>query len=121
MVFTDRTLKEDEFHLIPHIFPFLVLANPPEEFTRQIGMIYEYVDQAGPRTFSQDGSRPMPIFFSAKFLNHNDSFRVARLFFALKKTGEDSLDGALEKANQEIQEHEQNHVLETGVKNENGT
>jgi hypothetical protein len=68
-------------------------------------MIYEYVDKAGPRTFAENGSRPMPIFFSAQFLNHEDSYRVYRLFRALKKSGEDGLDAALTAANEEIKKH----------------
>ncbi len=72
-VFTDRHLPEnDDGTLLGLVFVGLKLAAlsgntiPPEE-TAQIGMIYEYVDKAGPRSVNG-----YPSFLSFHFLHRDD-------------------------------------------------
>lgn len=84
LVFTDRNIENPSD--VPRVFVPLVLmgeeqieefrANPP-------GMIYEYMDKAGP--WAIDG---MPIFFSFRFISKEDTKRVNKKYIQIKEAVE---------------------------------
>lgn len=84
LVFTDRHIKNpDDIHRV--FIPLTLMkeeqieefkANPP-------GMIYEYMEKAGPMSING-----MPIFFSFRFLNQEDSKKVFDKYNKIKEAVE---------------------------------
>lgn len=80
-VFTDRHVRNPDDIL--RVFMPLVLFKEEqiEEFKANIpGMIYEYMDKAGP--MSIDG---MPMFCSFRFLSKEDAKKVDEKYLQIKK------------------------------------
>lgn len=87
LVFTDRHIREFDF---PTVFGMVFMpvmlgafADTTEEYRNDIGMIYEYIDKAGPRSING-----YPIFFSMCYINKHDAQivweKVAKIEEALK-------------------------------------
>ena len=84
LVFTDRHI--DNPNDVPRVFAALMLmgeeqidelkANPP-------GMIYEYMEKAGPM-----GINGMPIFFSFRFIGQEDAKKVNKKYIQIKEAVE---------------------------------
>lgn len=73
-IFTDWNIK-DHNNMTSMVFMPIALgafAEWTEEEGKEIGMIYEYMDKAGPRSING-----MPIFFSLSVINHADADKVA--------------------------------------------
>ena len=82
-VFTDRHIKPNEQDLLPSIFmPFFFMnKEQSEEFAkRDIGMLYEYMDKAGPRSING-----YPIFFSFQVLEMSEIERLLPMVDALNE------------------------------------
>lgn len=80
LVFTDMHLNNPVN--LPRVFMPLALLNKEQmdEFKGNLpGMIYEYMDRAGP--MSIDG---MPMFLSFRFLNQEDAKKVNEKFIQIK-------------------------------------
>jgi len=99
-VFTDKHIPE-EFRdqiTLDRIFLNLAFTDPRAGLAswfkeQNITMVYEFMQESGPRGFSIGGSPTFPNFFSCKFLNHSDQKRLAeimkRLVDALSDPGEE--------------------------------
>lgn len=61
VVFTDRQCKGE--NLLPMVFMPLALVGIPKNLVGKVGLVYEYMDKAGPRSING-----MPMFFSCRFL-----------------------------------------------------
>lgn len=75
LVFTDRHIREYDF---PTVFGMIFMpvmlgafADTTQEYRDDIGMIYEYIDKAGPRSING-----YPIFFSMCYINKADAIKV---------------------------------------------
>ena len=70
LVFTDRHLPKGDSHQFLATFMVLALMDPEKlnEVAGEIGMVYEYLDKAGPRSVNG-----YPSFFSCNFLNKSDT------------------------------------------------
>lgn len=85
LIFTDRHVQRHED--VPSVFMPLILlkeedieklkANPP-------GMIYEYLDQAGPRAING-----MPVFWSFRMIGTEDATKVMERYKKIKQAVED--------------------------------
>jgi hypothetical protein len=94
-VFSDRHIPEHEKHLISAVFMPLALGALSEydqETTKQISMLYEYIDQAGPR-----GINGMPIFGSVRILWADEAEKMLKYFEEYKAIKEQFLNSANEK------------------------
>jgi len=86
LIFTDRHVQRSED--VPSVFMPLIFmneenieklkANPP-------GMIYEYFDKAGPRSING-----MPIFWSFRMINVEDTAKVMERYKRIKQAVEDA-------------------------------
>jgi len=84
LVFTDRHIKNlDDISRV--FMPLALLSGAQiEEFKVDMpGMIYEYIDKAGP--LSIDG---MPMFLSFRCLNQEDEKKVYEKYLQIKKAVE---------------------------------
>lgn len=87
-VFTERHINENDVRLLQSIFMPLVLgalSGITEEQQKQVGMIYEYLEKAGPRSVNG-----YPVFFSMKILHIDDSEEVWDMYFKMKKAVENA-------------------------------
>jgi hypothetical protein len=78
LVFTNNHLPQDEPMLLGAVFMPLVMMNDEQQkdFTdKQPGMVYEYLDKAGPRSFNG-----FPMFMSFQFVTV-DEYEKLRGFY----------------------------------------
>lgn len=81
IVFTDRHIKNPDD--ISRVFMPLVLLKKEqiEEFkVNPPGLIYEYMDRAGPMSING-----MPMFYSFRFLNQEDAKKVNDKYLQIKE------------------------------------
>lgn len=73
-VFTDRHLRENEIPMLGQVFMPIIFMDPAEfkRISKDIGMIYEYNKEAGPRAING-----LPLFMSCKFLSKEECTRIA--------------------------------------------
>lgn len=86
LVFTDRHIKNPED--ISRVFMPLVLLKEEqiEEFKADMpGMIYEYMENAGPMAI--DG---MPMFLSFRYISKEDAKKVDEKYIQIKKAVENA-------------------------------
>ena len=81
LIFTDRNVQIKEG--IPKVFVPLMLMG--KEFINElqeipVGMIYEYMDKAGPRSING-----MPIFMSFKFIDVKDQKKVIEIYNKIRE------------------------------------
>jgi hypothetical protein len=80
-VFTDRHIQD--FNIVPMVFMPLALGaigDLSEEDAKDVGMIYEYLSEAGPRSING-----YPMFTSCRLLNKDDTKKVWSLYEEVKK------------------------------------
>lgn len=80
LVFTDRHIQNPDD--VPRVFIPLVLLKKEqiEELNvRSIGMIYEYIDKAGPMSING-----MPMFLSLRMLSQEDAKKVNEKYLLIK-------------------------------------
>jgi len=65
LVFTDRQIQQP--HLMPVVFVPLVFMVGEKKWADQIGLVYEYLDKAGPRAING-----MPMFMSMRVVPKED-------------------------------------------------
>lgn len=87
-IYTDRHIPEGE-SLAMVFMPIALGAfqNTTEEEIKNIGLIYEYLDQAGPRSING-----MPNFFSFKMLTRSETESVITHYDAYKKLKENFMN-----------------------------
>lgn len=86
IIFTDRHIKNPDD--IYRVFIPLVLLNEEqiEKFNAdKHGMIYEYMDKAGPRSING-----MPMFLSLRLLSQEDAKKVDEKYIQIKKAVENA-------------------------------
>lgn len=84
LIFTDRHIQNPDD--ISRVFMPLVLMKEEqiEEFrTNPPGMIYEYMEKAGPMSING-----MPMFLSFRFLNQEDAKKVDKKYIQIKEAVE---------------------------------
>jgi len=81
-IFCDRMIREgDGGRMIGAIFlPLMLGAIKSEEDAKDIGMVYEYLSEAGPRSING-----YPIFFSCKFLRADEMEKFNEYYEAYHK------------------------------------
>lgn len=84
-IFCDAMISEhDGSRMIGAIFlPLMLGAITSEEDAKDIGMVYEYLSEAGPRSING-----YPIFFSCKFLRKNEMEKFHEYYNAYKNLKE---------------------------------
>ena len=70
-VFTSLHLEGDDMNLLGHIFTPCLFGALEEIDTSNLGLIYEYLDKAGPRSING-----YPTFFSMKILSMADNEKL---------------------------------------------
>ncbi len=72
-MFTDKQIPEYDQHLIFSIFMPLTFIKDDQwkEFVKDLGMVYEYFDQAGMRSING-----YPMFMSLRYLNREDTEKL---------------------------------------------
>lgn len=75
LVFTDRHISG--LNSLPMVFMPLAIMSAKKEWIDQVGLIYEYLDKAGPRSING-----MPMFMSMKIVPKAD---VKELYDYMKK------------------------------------
>ena len=76
-IFTDRQCPPES---LPMVFMPIALGAFKEDFDiNKIGLIYEYIDKAGPRSING-----MPCFMSFRWINRDDFDRVVVKFNEVK-------------------------------------
>lgn len=71
-IFSDRHLRNiDDIHIVFMPITLGALHNMPEEERRNIGMIYEYMSERGPRDVNG-----YPTFFSLKILTQEEAGKM---------------------------------------------
>jgi len=86
-IFTDRHINNQED--FPHVFMIVGLggfSKLNKEDVEKIGLVYEYLDKAGPRSVNG-----MPIFMSIQMLNINDTNKLIEKYEKLRKAEEEAL------------------------------
>lgn len=86
-IFTDRNIKAA--NLLSVVFmPLGIMDNDQVESLRSdgVGLIYEYLTKAGPRTING-----LPSFFSMELLNQSDATKVFGLVAQLKEAEDNAL------------------------------
>ena len=86
-IFTDRHVPPDDSRMFQSIFMVFVFSIRTKRYLRQlkqVGMIFEYFDKAGPRSING-----YPCFFSAQMLNHQDTKEVWELYHKLQEATEE--------------------------------
>ncbi len=81
LVFTDRHIQDPND--VSRVFMPLALLEKEqiEELkVKDPGMIYEYIDKAGPRSING-----MPMFFSFRFLSQEDAKKVMEKYLQIKE------------------------------------
>ena len=84
LVFSDRNIENPSD--VPRVFVPLILMGEEqiEEFrTNPPGMIYEYLDKAGPMAMNG-----MPIFFSFRLISQEDAKKVNKKYVQIKEAVE---------------------------------
>lgn len=91
-IFTDRSLGEHNNHMLGSVFmPFLFMDDdlrkqtmktllPKGEKSKKMGMIYEFMDKAGPRSVNG-----LPIFHTMHVIGPDDVSRVGAVMEAVVK------------------------------------
>ena len=77
-VYTDRHIPKEEENGLMMVFMPLALGGGKDwtdDDWKTIGMIYEYIDQAGPRSING-----MPSFFSFNMLSTEQATKVAKFY-----------------------------------------
>ena len=83
-VFTERHITDPS--MFGNVFMVAALggfADCPEEYTQSIGMVYEYLEKAGPRSVNG-----YPMFMSLQLLNKEDAQKVWDMYFKMKEAVE---------------------------------
>lgn len=72
-VFTSHHIRKEEFDIIGSVFMPIGLGclNGKQEEYSNLGFIYEYLSEAGPRSING-----FPIFMSCKYVNQEDAKRI---------------------------------------------
>ena len=86
-IFSDRHISENEAHMIGNVFMPIALGafkDTPEEELKNIGMIYEYLSEAGPRSING-----MPMFMSFRYLTKDEAKDMFVHYEAYKKLKEE--------------------------------
>lgn len=88
-VFTDLHLRNPETEMSMVFMPIGlgVLSGITEEECKQIGMIYEWLDKAGPRSCNG-----LPMFMSVNILHRDDARTVLEMCNKLKEASEQVLN-----------------------------
>jgi len=85
-VFTSNHIRKEDIGMLPVIFIPLVFACPKliEELRKEdMGMIYEYISEAGPSSVNG-----YPSFFSLHIVSQEDANRVWEKYAQIKKAVE---------------------------------
>jgi hypothetical protein len=85
-VFTDRHISKNSLDITPSIFLLIALgafSKAPEEYIDNIGMIYEYLSEAGPRSING-----YPMFFSLQVLSEEQAKVVINAYLQYKEIKE---------------------------------
>jgi hypothetical protein len=81
-VFTDRHLNENEASMLGQVFMPIIFMS--EEQTKKVfedvGMVYEYYSEAGPR-----GINGLPVFMTVRFLSSDESNRIAPMIKTIQE------------------------------------
>lgn len=85
-IFTSAHLKPEDLELFWTIFMPFALHENPTELLKGVGLVYEYLEKAGPRTING-----YPIFFSAHLLNIEDAEKVLLKYKALEEAAQETL------------------------------
>lgn len=85
-VFTDRHLNSPSD--MTSVFMTLSFGGLTKEFIDEIGMIYEYLEKAGPLSVNDN-----PSFFSCTFLNKEDAKYIWDKYFEIQESVEKQLEG----------------------------
>jgi hypothetical protein len=86
-IFTDRHCPDPEtFRMVFMLFVFMTEEHLDQLKADPPGLIFEYLDQAGPRSVNG-----MPSFFSCQMLNKADTDRVFALYEQLRIATEAAL------------------------------
>lgn len=91
LIFSDRHVPERDSHLLGNIFMPLMFGafeNYPKEEVDKIGMVYEYLDKAGPRS-----TNGYPNFMSFRLLSKEDTTRLVAKVLEIRQAREGVLDG----------------------------
>lgn len=88
-IFTDRHVANPQSDMTMVFMPLALgaLSECSKEDVEQIGMIYEWIDKAGPRSVNG-----MPCFMSFKLLHRDDAVKVLKMYQALRETADQALD-----------------------------
>lgn len=85
-IFADRHLGEEDWHLFPSVFmPFAFMDQAQRQafVEAKPGMVFEYLDKAGPRSING-----YPAFFSMQVLSEEQTAEVFRLMAAIREAVE---------------------------------
>lgn len=87
-IFTDRNASSDvKLRRVFMPIAFGAFDNVPEEDMKNLGLIYEYISAAAPRSING-----LPIFTSMRFLNRSDTDKLATYAKELE-SGKENDDG----------------------------
>lgn len=94
-IFTDMHIREADIHLLPCIYMPIALGGLdfPKEELQKIGMIYERMDRAEPRSING-----YPIFLSFKLVSREDADYIVTKAEEFK-AAEDKLMGVTDGSN----------------------
>lgn len=87
-IFTDRHIQGSDIQMVFMPIALGAFQNTSEEEIKDIGLIYEYLDQAGPRSINS-----MPCFFSFKMLSRSETETMITHYEAYKKIKEEFING----------------------------
>lgn len=73
-VFTDRHMQEHEAHMLGQVFMPIIFMDQEQSKAvfEDVGMVYEYYSEAGPRSVNG-----LPMFMSVRFLSNEETNRIA--------------------------------------------
>lgn len=85
LIFTDRHIKKEDFHIFASVFmPIVFMSKKQTESLKGVGLIFEYLDKAGPR-----GINGYPSFFSLRTLTKKETKVMFEYYEKFKKSAED--------------------------------